>query len=268
MDHFELLNGIGKGLVRKGDYLVTPTPSRLPLPCPTCGAAPLQIIGEVSRETGASAQDASMGHDLGPERFAILLACPASHRYCDPVAITGTRELDTELDPDPSEDFPGDDLWYSVRFIDPPYSMLDAHSHVPESIRMAGIAAGAILWVDAAGAANRIRAAGEIYLDELGVPTTTAGPKPKFKHFITRIDEAIDLYADETIKTLLNGVRILGNAGSHGAGSDVDLNTAIQGARILSLVLGLHYKDPDLESAREAAEQWVQNNSIHNPAPQ
>lgn len=231
------------------------------LGCPTCGASPLSILSLNSAPRGGTRHDRvlfGMG-EHGPERFAGLLSCPSHRTWCDPVTVVGIRYPALHPEPPDPGEIHVEAIIYEPWYIDPPLPLLDLHPSVPAVFHELGRAASAVMWLDAAAAANRLRSAAESFLDNLEVPRTETN-KSGGSHVLSLGKRAGKATSTQEVKKLLDGIRVLGNEGSHG--SDITTENIIEGAEIFSLMINEHYPRTEDHKVAKTAHRWATNNRV------
>lgn len=248
-------NHAAGAIVEGGRIVVWHDQAKAPLPCPSCGARPLVPIGKLDAVVGDGRWQAERGYDV-PEVWTMMFTCPGPQGDCDPVVVVGEASLDGDPFPDLDEGIGQMTVVLKPRFISPGLSLLGrVGPHVDVRIVDLGRDAGSVLWIDPDAAANKLRAACELLLDIVGVPTTKSNGD--FFTLAARARHAAsNQLIDADVKSLLDGLRWLGNAGSHGS-TRVGLTDAIEGGRVLNLALRLQFADPDDDRARAAAAAWL-----------
>lgn len=210
-------------------------------PCPRCHHGRLQVIKETfdDRETLASKE--AHGHeawdpDWIEKRFSAHLTC--SEENCGEGAVViGTTRVDMEY----GYDYDGNTItevidFYFPEIIHPSPLIIHVAEEAPEEIRDEIRRASALVWVDAASSANKLRLAAERILTALGVKRTKT---IKGKRRPISLSERIDLIGktDSKISDLLHSIRFLGNHASHESLEDVDRNDLLSAFEIIEHVI-------------------------------
>lgn len=184
-------------------------------PCPTCGKGHLGIDAKdlTIQETGPS--KAAHDHDAWEpdwieNRFVGLLQC--SFPECkDLAAVSGTSSVDHyQVDWDEYVDA----SYFRVAAICPAPLPIRLPEATPEPIVDAIKRASFLIWSSAESAANQIRQAVELLMDDAGIKKLTDDEKPIFLH--RRIEEFRT--SDGENGDVLLAAKWLGNIGSHSGG--------------------------------------------------
>lgn len=126
---------------------------------------------------------------------------------------------------------------YLLRHVSPPLRLVSCPDRTPETVRAAVDAAGALVWLDPAAAANRLRLATEEFLTAMRIPRTSVakGRRHRLKTH-QRIDRLLPANAD--LRDALMAVKWIGNEGSH---SQLDVAAVLEGAQMFEHALSLKY---------------------------
>ena len=159
-------------------------------------------------------------------------------RQCD----EPTSQVD--LDDDPYEE------GYFIRNILPPFPLFDLPKNTPLRIKALLESASRTLLADANAAANRVRSAIEVFLDDRGVARierlarpTRAGKKTRRKSLDQRLkDFSGRSPKDEKAGSHLMASKWIGNSGSHGD-EPLPLEHVLDGIEIFAHVMYMYY-DP------------------------
>lgn len=183
--------------------------------CPTCGKGYLASAPEKAwkEETGPSR--AARDHDAWePEwienRFVCLLECsmPACKEI---VAVSGSSGIDHYQI---GEDEYQTDEILRVEFMTPAPLPIAFPAQTPEQIELAIRRAAALLWPSAEGAANQVRQAVELLLEDAGI-----GPQDNAGNFISLHRRIENFRAiDPENGDVLLAAKWPGNSGSHNGG--------------------------------------------------
>lgn len=207
-------------------------------PCPTCQQATLRLLdGSLQqRESGRSAR--LHDHpDWNPEwdetRFVALMRCHVAS--CgEVVAVAGRMGWEY--------DYTGNSMhpFYRPLSLHPAPNVFRLPETCPEALSHELKRAFALLWSDPGSAANRLRAAVEILLTELGVPRTTVNKERK--RVPLQLHARIERFAARSADAseFLMAIKWLGNAGSH-ATLDVDRDTLLAGFELFEQAVDLIY---------------------------
>ena len=152
-------------------------------PCPTCGKGHLAIeikdlkIEETGPSKAARAHDA-WEPDWIENRFVGLLEC--SFPGCkDLAAVSGTSTVDYyQVDWDEFVD----SRYFRVAAINPAPLLIKLPENTPEQIIEAIKRAAFLIWASPESAANQIRQAVELLMDDAGIKKLTDDEKPIFLH--------------------------------------------------------------------------------------
>lgn len=184
-------------------------------PCPTCGKGHLVIETKdlTIVETGPSL--ASRKHDAWEpdwieNRFVGVLRC--SFPGCkDLAAVSGTSSVDHyQVDWDEYVD----EQYFRVAAIHPAPIPIRMPEDTPAAIGDALQRAALLIWLSPESAANQIRQAVELLMDDAAIKKLTADEKPIFLH--RRTEEFRE--SDRENGDVLLATKWLGNSGSHSGG--------------------------------------------------
>ncbi|GAA5031859.1 DUF4145 domain-containing protein [Terrabacter aeriphilus] len=166
--------------------------------------------------------------------FAGWLRCASCHER---VAVAGDWCVDYDVIVNVTEDYGSYYDAYKLRYAQPPLQLLICPKGVPESVMNSVTAAGALVWVDPAAAANRLRLATEELLTALKIPRYTTGKKRKrltTHERITRLE-----VGRPDIAEALMAVKWIGNEGSHPG--KIEAKDVLDGAQMFEHALALKY---------------------------
>jgi hypothetical protein len=227
-------------------------------PCSACGKGHLAIETNDLRieETGSS--KAARDHDAWEpdwieNRFVGLLQC--SFPKCkDLAAVSGTSTVDYyQVDWDEFVD----SRIFRVAAISPAPIPIKAPGNTPEQIIEAIKQAAFLIWSSPESAANQIRQAVELLMDEAGIKKLTDGGKPIFLH--KRIEEFQS--NDKENGDVLLATKWLGNTGSHTGG--IGRDDVLDAFDMIEFVLENRYGTAKAELLAKAAAI----NAAKGPAP-
>lgn len=229
-----------------------------PMPCPNCGAGPLVPKGTLAELNGGASgrYEMNFGAEV-PATRAVMFNCPDRRGYCDPVVVVAEAYLGGDPFPNTDEEMGSMRIALRVRYIEPAISLLGPIGpHVDRSLVELGRSAGLVVWVDPGAAVNKLRLACEDFLTILGLPKR----KPGGGFFTLR--GRIQMADDEgllrpQVRELIDGLRWLGNSGSHSGESHLSASEVIKGGRVLSLALRLQFPDPEDDTTRQKALDWI-----------
>jgi Domain of unknown function (DUF4145) len=101
---------------------------------------------------------------------------------------------------------------YEIASIHPPPPMIEIPDNTPEPVRQDLESAFQTYWHDSDGCIAKVRASAEKFLDNFGVPRTTASGK-----FISFNDRILSLTDPRVSQDWLDALREVGNLGTHGS---------------------------------------------------
>lgn len=228
--------------------------------CPSCGSASLNLKPEELRvhesaETARSKGEDWFDVDYVSYRFSATLHC-ANLRCKEVVAVVGSGEVDVEHIPDDEGRW---DVHYadsfSPRFFEPCLVPILIPENTPVDVKNSLNAAFAIIFTNRDAAANQLRVALEVLLDEQGVKSKDKnGENLKLGN---RVNDHLDgefVKNRELIKyqKRLSAIQWIGNDGSHGNGS-ISVDDLLAGLEIIeSLLVSLY---PSLSTDIDALAQ-------------
>jgi hypothetical protein len=210
--------------------------------CPTCLRGTLRVNKEDFKKeyngaTQASKDDPSFDYDWVRYVFHGLLRCNSCG---EKVVFCGIGEV--EQDYDDSErgwnyfDYFTPKYFYpTVRLI-----VIENIEAVPEQALSSVDKACELFWTDLDSCANRIRTAIEYILDNLQVP------RKKGVTLHARI-EKLDSFKYADVKTILEAVKWIGNAGTHELGG-LHRDSVVDGFRMLEHCLSTLYPKPPVDA--------------------
>jgi hypothetical protein len=197
-----------------------------PLRCPTCQKGTLALVKDGLKviETGAS-KLARGRSDWEPdwieERFSSFLIC--SHSTCrDLVVVSG----DTVIVEEDDEEY-GRRLASHLRprsMFPAPY-IIELVPEVPSSVRGELEQSFQLFWADLNSSANRLRTSLERVLDEIGIKKYNRTGRRVSLPLANRITLFESVYGND-FSAIFNGLRHVGNLGTHANVSRVALLTA------------------------------------------
>lgn len=185
-----------------------------PWRCPKCNDGALAIVKNSLRveETPESKKDhdnPDWEPDWMRQRFSVLLRCG----HClEPVFAVGDIRL--------MEDYDDEHGWglsdaLVPTFFEPAPPMIRIPSSCPKSVTTEVIGASALFWSSPSSAANRIRAAVEMLMDDRGVPRKGKTKKGTYEDL--KLHFRIERFTKRNpeIGNALLAIKWLGNTGSH-----------------------------------------------------
>jgi hypothetical protein len=203
-------------------------------PCPTCSKGTLRLKKEDFRaeydgETAAYASDPMFDYEWVRFVFHGLLRC---NLCLEKVAICGSGEKEQQYD-NYEEEWRYHDS-FQPTFFHPTVRLIFIANReaVPSDVLSALDKACALFWADYDSCANRIRTTVEYILDDLRVPR---------KHLTLHARIALlDSATQGDIKTILEAVKWIGNAGTHKSG-ELSREAVIEGFMMLEHCLSVLY---------------------------
>lgn len=229
-------------------------------PCPACDRGILRLekkdfFSEYDAETAASKDDPHFDYDWVRYVFHGFLRC---NLCLAKVAFSGSGAV--EQDYDDSERGWSYFDYYKPKFFYPPLLLIqvDNKELIPGSVMSSLQKACELFWADLDSCSNRIRTAVEYILDDLKIPRKQPRPKRRLN-----LHERINLlnHPDlEDVRTILEAVKWIGNAGSHELGA-LDRQQVIEGFRMLEHCLSTLYPKPALNTASILAVAKAVNNA-------
>lgn len=231
------------------DHFLRPIEDRdaPPWSCPKCGAGTLHINESTRkfRETPTSFELRTGGYDDRAMGICtIILEC--SNKGCgESFHLIGDRTYEqTQADT-------GELFWSSTTtplFIQPGLEFFVPPPRCPEAVRKELAAACYLYWADPSASGNRLRAAVEVLLTELGIKRY--GLSKKRKRQFLQLSARIEILRSKKhdIAETLDAIRWLGNAASHIEG--LAKNDVLDGAEIIKSVLDKLYAKTDERIAK------------------
>jgi hypothetical protein len=205
-------------LVNRTHFTPPFLPSALPAwRCPTCKNGALAIVKDSLRKEETSGSKNARTHpDWEPswihERFSVLLRC--SH-CMDPVFAAGDVKTSEEYDSEYGHSFLLDRL--EPKYFSPAPPIISVPPQCPKKVSVQIFSSSALFWSSPPSAANGVRIAVELLMDDQRVPrkgkTTTGRFQPLSLH--ARIERYANKRAD--VGEALLAIKWLGNSGSHSA---------------------------------------------------
>lgn len=198
------------------------------LPCGACSTGELQISEPTEIDVSARYRD-HPGWE--PEwiggHFSVQAEC--TDRDCRSIALlVGKMKVDADVDE--RGHWYGDyGTFYELRYCDPPLRLLAVPGGTPDDVKRAIESASHVVWMDPSSAANRLRAAVEHLLTDLGVAKRGSTHKRIERLAASRQDVA----------NALEAVKWIGNDGSHTAA--MPLRDVLEGVALLERALNLVY---------------------------
>ena len=212
------------------------------LPCPRCESGKLKLVqdGFKAREPRHSSEarannDMDWEPDWDVQRWSAMFEC--DEKPCGEVVnMIGDTEVVAEYIRHDSGDV---DLGYAaalrIRAVFPAPPMIRLSDNVPKSVRDELGTASRMYWTDTSACVARLRTAVEKVLDHQKVPRE--GMSNKGKPYRMDLHKRIGAYADGAVhKEQLNGLRNIGNLGTHGNG-DVEDGDLFDALDVLEYVL-------------------------------
>lgn len=227
-------------------------------PCPTCGKGHLAIETKdlIIEETGPS--KAARDHDAWEpdwieNRFVGLVRCSLPNCR-DLAAVSGTSSIDYyQVDWDEFVD----SAILKVAAVHPAPVPIRLPEGTPEAIVETIKMASLLIWSSPESAANQIRQAVELLMDDAGVKKLTDDEKPIFLH--KRIEEFRS--SDQENGDVLLATKWLGNTGSHTGG--IGREDVFDAFDMIEFVLENRYGTAKAELLAKAAAI----NAAKGPAP-
>ncbi|WP_445772905.1 DUF4145 domain-containing protein [Shewanella sp.] len=187
--------------------------------CPTCKRGILELKGDLSIEETA---DTLTSHNHPEFDYAWVtytitgtLKCNNA-RCCETVVVTGTGQHD-EYSYYDGNGLQYEDCITSFKpiFFYPPVNIFKVSTNVPDEITQMLGKSFALFFCDDNACGNRIRATVEVMLDVMQIPNKPE--KGTFLPLDTRIQKIDGI--SPSLKNKLIALKLLGNAGTHGAGT-------------------------------------------------
>lgn len=200
------------------------------LPCGECATGELQLGTPSEIDVSARYRD----HEAWePEwitgHFSVQAEC--SNRECRSIAlVAGKMKVDANVN-EHGHWYGQYATFYELRYCEPPLRLLTIPDKTPDDVRRAIVSASRVIWVDPSSAANRLRAAIEYLLTDLGVP--------KLRSTHKRIERLASTRQD--VATVLEAVKWIGNSGSHSGA--MPLKDVLEGVALLERALHIVYDD-------------------------
>lgn len=147
-------------------------------------------------------------------------------------------------------------MFYELLYCEPALRLVTVPPPTPRNVKQAIDAAAQVIWMSPPSAANRLRAAIEYLLTEIGVP--------EGRQLNRRIDHLA--VSNPTVASALEAVKWIGNDGSHGTA--IPLEEVLEGAALLERVLHILFDTTADELDRRAAEiNAERRNRNQRPGP-
>ncbi len=121
------------------------------------------------------------------------------------------------------------DTFYKLKYCEPALRLIAGPDGTPDAVKRAIESASQVIWLNPSSAANRLRAAIEHLLTELGV--SKSGPTHKRVKVLAK--------SREDVATVLEAVKWIGNDGSHR--TVLPLKDVLEGVALLERALTLVY---------------------------
>lgn len=192
--------------------------------CPSCKKGHLQLVSESLKfEEPRNSRLARQDNDWDPDwisyRFVALIRCD-NDDCLEPSVVHG--EGGVRLDPEDHSRNTFCDCFYP-RFVAPSPDLFEIAKKCPTNVSSTIRKAFVFSWGEYEACVNQIRKALELLLTARGVPRFTINSKGKRQilNLHSRIDKFASLTKDKHLSELMNAVRWLGNAGSHGSSKEV-----------------------------------------------
>lgn len=198
------------------------------LPCGACATGELQIgkpneidVAERDRDHPGWEPEWTHGH------FSVQAEC--TNGECRSIAlIAGKMKVDTVVDE--HGHWHGQyDTYYEIQYCEPALRLLAVPDGTPDDVKRAIVSASQVIWINPSSAANRLRAAIEQLLTDLGVSERGSAHRRIERLAASRPEVA----------TVLEAVKWIGNDGSHTAA--LPLKDVLEGVALLERALILVY---------------------------
>jgi hypothetical protein len=213
-------------------------------PCPTCAKGTLRLDKTDFHEAYDAATQETKDEDFFEAewtRFVFhgLLRCG---NCPEKVAFCGNGKIEEEYD------VSSDRGWkyfrrFSPKYFSPSFRLIELENLevIPENVLISLNNACELYWGDLDACANRIRTTVEYILDDLKVS------RGNLDSLHSRIKKLDSLKFPE-VKTILEAVKWIGNAGSHELGK-LERKSVLDGFRMLEHCLAVLYPKPPVDSA-------------------
>lgn len=223
--------------------------------CPTCGKASLGLNPDEfhvhdSRETANLRASDDFEFDWVTYRFSAVLSC--SNKRCNEVVtMVGAGHVEQEYVPDERRS------WESVfqpSFFEPCLIPISIPENTPTDVRTSLNRSFSLIFANHDAAANQLRVALEVLLDELSVKALDRNGG------LLRLADRINDHLQGDLlnyKDRLSAIRWIGNDGSHGNGA-ITVRDLLAGLELIESVLIALYPStrPDLdELAKKVIEK-------------
>ena len=223
------------------------------LPCGTCATGNLEIGKPNEIDVPAHYKD-----DPGwePEwihgHFSVQAEC--TDRQCRWIAlIAGKMKVDTDVD-ERGHWYGQYGTFYELKYCEPALRLLAVPAGTPDDVKRAMESASQVIWLNPSSAANRLRAAIEQLLTDLGVSKRGSTHK-RIEHLAASGPE---------VATVLEAVKWIGNDGSHTAA--LPLKDVLEGVALLERALTLVY-DRSAEELDQLARDINDDRRSRRTAP-
>ena len=198
------------------------------LPCGSCATGELQIdkpneinVAEGYKDHEGWEPDWIRGH------FSVRADC--TNRTCRSIAlIAGKMKVDANVD-EGGHWYGAYATFYEVKYCEPALRLLTIPDGTPDAVKRAIESASQVIWMNPPSAANRLRAAIEQLLTDLGV-TKRGSTHKRIEHLAVSRPE---------VATALEAVKWIGNDGSHTGA--LPLKEVLEGVALLERALILVY---------------------------
>ena len=216
--------------------------------CPTCEIGILQLEGDFNHQSTATtkrdADHPEFSHEWVEYTIHGQLQCNNS-RCNEPVMLIGTGFVEEESC---YESTTSEYLTYCTpTYFQPHLKIFNIPDYVPSKVSEMLDKSFALFFCDSDSCGNKIRAGIEVLLDELSVKKTEfKGGKDKIISLGNRINNELG-NQHQDIKKLIDAIRWLGNASSHGA-DNLTKNDIIEAYKIIQVVLKIKF-EPGLDMA-------------------
>ncbi|MEQ1818625.1 MAG: DUF4145 domain-containing protein [Terricaulis sp.] len=226
-------------------------------PCPSCSSGHLVSIEDAKfvRETVASKR-LRASEEWEPEwvveRFSTGLQCSVC---AEAAVVAGTITYGYEQfydeDGDPSLEVVA---LYCPEILQPSPQIIDIPNTTPGEVVGEIERASSLIWLDEGSCANRLRAATELILTDLGVPRFTTnkhGSRVQLT-LAARIDKLKTKH--QTAAKLLHSLRWIGNVGSHGGLSGIARKDLLSAFEIMEHLLEKLFDNKEDRLVKTAAD--------------
>jgi hypothetical protein len=203
--------------------------------CPTCKNGALAIVKDsLRKEETTNSKNARNHPDWEPfwihERFSVLLKC--SH-CMDPVFAVGDVAASEEYDLEDGHSFLLEKL--DPKFFSPAPPIISVPPQCPKKVGVQISSASSLFWSSPPSAANGVRVAVELLMDDQRVPRKGRTTKGRFQAL--SLHARIERYAKKRpdVGAALLAIKWLGNIGSHPA--KLRLTDVLDGFELLEYAL-------------------------------